>query len=314
MKIMIPLVLGQTNDAPVDPAAGEAAGEIKKTTDSTGGVLSDAWGGDTDALVELGVRYGLPAVLMLLVLIVAYFVGKFLGRAVSAPVSKKVDPTLGKFTGKLVFYIVMIGALLGVLGKMGVSVASFAAVIAAAGFAIGLAFQGTLSNFAAGVMLLVFRPFKVGDVVCAAGITAKVGEIDLFTTSFDTPDNRHIIVPNSAIFGSTIENITHHPERRVDVAVGCDYSANLDKTRDVLAAAVESVSGRIDGEGRGYQIFLSELGGSSVDWAVRVWFPAADYWAKKEELTRAVKMHLDDAGIGIPFPQMDVHVDGKLGE
>jgi small conductance mechanosensitive channel len=229
-------------------------------------------------------------------------------------VTKKVDPTLGKFAGQLVFYVVMIGALLGVLGKMGVSVASFAAVIAAAGFAIGLAFQGTLSNFAAGVMLLVFRPFKVGDVVNAAGITAKVGEIDLFTTAFDTPDNRHIIVPNSSIFGSTIENVTFHPERRVDVAVGCDYAADIDKTREVLTAAVESVPGRIDGEGRGFQIYLTGLGDSSVDWAVRVWFPTPDYWAKKEELTRAVKMHLDEAGVGIPFPQMDVHIDGKLGD
>ncbi|MEO0515586.1 MAG: mechanosensitive ion channel family protein, partial [Planctomycetota bacterium] len=111
-----------------------------------------------------------------------------------------------------------------------------------------------------------------------------------------------------------IENVTYHPERRVDVAVGCEYSADIDRTREVLTAAVESVAGRIDGEGRGYQIYLKELGSSSLDWAIRVWFPTADYWAKKEELTRAVKMHLDEAGIGIPFPQMDVHLDGKLGE
>ncbi|MEM7627254.1 MAG: mechanosensitive ion channel domain-containing protein [Planctomycetota bacterium] len=328
MRWMPSLILAQEQNPEIDPEVSPeaipgdgppadspegVASQLDRTGEKAGDLVSDAFGGDTDALTQLAVDYGLPAVLMLLVLIVAYFVGKFLGRAVSSPVTKKVDPTLGKFTGKLVFYIVMIGALLGVLGKVGVSVASFAAVIAAAGFAVGLAFQGTLSNFAAGVMLLVFRPFKVGDVINAAGITAKVDEIDLFTTSFDTPDNRHIVVPNSSIFGSTIENITHHPERRVDVAVGCDYSASLDKTREVLTKAVESVEGRIDGEGRGFQIFLSELGGSSVDWAVRVWFPTADYWAKKEELIRAVKMHLDDAGIGIPFPQMDVHVDGKLG-
>lgn len=312
MNLTIPTLLAQT-DAPTDETLDGAA-KLEDTIDQGESLLSQAIGGDVDAGVELLVIYGVPALMMILVLIIAYMVGKFLGRAVSKPVSKKVDPTLGKFAGKLVFYIVMIGALLGVLGKFGVNVASFAAIIAAAGFAVGLAFQGTLSNFAAGIMLLVFRPFQVGDVINAAGITAKVDEIDLFTTTFDTPDNRHIIVPNSKIFGDTIENVTYHPERRVDVAVGCEYSADLDRTREVLGRAVQSVAGRIDGEGRGYQVFLSELGGSSVDWAVRVWFPTADYWAKKEELTRAVKMHLDEAGIGIPFPQMDVHVDGKLGE
>ena len=123
--------------------------------------------------------------------------------------AKSVDPTIGSFFGKLVFYAIMVSTLLGVLGKMGISVAGFAAVLAALGFAIGLAFQGTLSNFAAGLMLLMFRPFKVGDVVGAAGITAKVAEIDLFTTKFDTFDNRRIIVPNGDIFRQ------HHRERDV---------------------------------------------------------------------------------------------------
>ncbi|MEO1237385.1 MAG: mechanosensitive ion channel domain-containing protein [Planctomycetota bacterium] len=314
-----PLILAQADGVPETEGTEETSGpptedQISDKGEEAKGLIGDALQGDTQAITTLVTDYGIPIITVLLVLIVAYFVGKFLGRAVSSPVTKKVDPTLGKFTGKLVFYIIMIGALLGVLGKVGISIASFAAVIAAAGFAVGLAFQGTLSNFAAGIMLLVFRPFKVGDVINAAGITAKVNEIELFTTTFDTPDNRRIIVPNSSIFGGTIENITHHGERRVDVAVGCDYSADIDTTRATLNAAVESVTGRIDGEGRGYQVFLSELGASSVDWAVRVWFPAADYWGKKEELTRAVKMHLDEAGIGIPFPQMDIHVDGKLGD
>ena len=157
-----------------------------------------------------------------------YFVAKFLSRLASAPVKMKVDETLGKFTGKLVFYVLMIFVFIAVLGRVGVEVTSFAAIMAAAGFAIGLAFQGTLSNFASGVLLLVFRPFKVGDVINAAGITAKVYEIDLFTTTFDTPDNRRIVVPNSSIAGGTIENITFHGQRRLDVAVGVDYSADID--------------------------------------------------------------------------------------
>ncbi|TWU33834.1 mechanosensitive ion channel family protein [Novipirellula artificiosorum] len=258
---------------------------------------------------ELFTRYGIPAITVLVVLIVAFFVATFLARICSAPLKKGVDETLGKFVGKLVFYLVMVSALLGVLQYFGIGIASFAAVIAAAGFAIGLAFQGTLSNFSAGVMLLVFRPFKVGDVINAAGITAKVDEIDLFTTTFDTADNRRIIVPNSAIAGGIIENISHHQDRRVDIPVGVDYSADLKKTRNSLMAAAESQKEfLVEGEGRGYQIVLGELGDSSVGWTVRFWTSAGDYWTVKEYLTAAVKEHLDDANIGIPYPQMDVHL------
>jgi small conductance mechanosensitive channel len=203
----------------------------------------------------------------------------------------------------------MLCAILGVLQYFGIGITSFAAVLGAAGFAVGLAFQGTLSNFSSGIMLLVFRPFKVGDVVSAAGITAKVYEIDLFNTVFDTPDNRRIIVPNSSIIGGTIENISHHSERRVDVGVGVDYTASLDKTREVLSAAADSLREHlIEGDGRGYQIVLGDLGDSAVTWTVRFWTTSADYWTVKEQLTHAVKVKLDEAGIGIPYPQMDVHV------
>jgi small conductance mechanosensitive channel len=155
----------------------------------------------------------------------------------------------------------------------------------------------------------VFRPFKVGDVINAAGITAKVYEIDLFTTIFDTPDNRRIIVPNSSIASGTIENISHHEHRRVDVVVGVDYAATLQQTRDTLTAAAESLKDSlVEGDGRGYQIVLGDLGDSAVGWTVRFWTTAADYWSVKECLTAAVKEHLDAQGIGIPFPQMDVHL------
>jgi small conductance mechanosensitive channel len=163
-------------------------------------------------------------------------------------------------------------------------------------------------------MLLVFRPFKVGDVINAAGVTAKVNAIELFTTTLDTFDNRRIIVPNGKIYGDTIENITYHPQRRCDVNVGIEYSADLDKTREVLTKAAESLDAlNIKGEGRGFQVFLIDLGDSSVNWVVRFWTTGADFWSAKEQLTRAVKQHLDEAGIGIPFPQMDIHLD-KLGE
>lgn len=160
-------------------------------------------------------------------------------------------------------------------------------------------------------MLLIFRPFKVGDVVSVSGVTGTVCEIDLFVTTFDTPDNRRIIVPNGSIFGSTIENISHHTTRRVDVAVGSDYGADIDTTREVLLQAAANVEHAHTDPPP--SVVLSELGASSIDWTVRVWVDAANYWAVKDALTRAVKYALDQANIGIPFPQMDVHVQQTVG-
>lgn len=300
-----------------EPAGDDPQQAVERAVDNVASSTTEAIdalrSGDIGLAAEKGgellVQYGVPAVTVLLVLLLAYFIAIFVSRAGSKPIRKHVDETLGKFVGKLIFYTIMVSSILGVLQYVGIGIASFAAVIAAAGFAVGLAFQGTLSNFSAGVMLLVFRPFRVGDVINAAGITAKVDEIDLFTTTFDTPDNRRIIVPNSAIASGTIENISHHDERRVDVAVGVDYSADLQTTRDTLQRAADSLASfLIEGEGRGTQIVLGDLGDSAVNWTVRFWAKAEDYWAVKEQLTTAVKDQLDAAGIGIPFPQMDVHV------
>jgi small conductance mechanosensitive channel len=156
-------------------------------------------------------------------------------------------------------------------------------------------------------MLLLFRPFKVGDVISVSGVTGQVDEIELFTTTLDTLDNRRIIVPNGSVFGSTIENMTYHPARRVDVAVGTGYSEDLDAVRRTLRAAAESVEGGFSEPKP--QVYLDQLGGSSVDWSVRVWANPLHYWDIRERLTYAIKRDLDAAGIEIPFPQMDVHLD-----
>ncbi len=244
----------------------------------------------------------------LVALFIGWVVAGWARRSVQRTLEKRnFDLTLGRFFANMVRYLILVGVVLGVLGVFGIETSSFAALIAAGGLAIGLAFQGTLSNFAAGVMLLVFRPFKVGDVVSAGGVTGKVVEIELFTCEFATPDNRRIIVPNSAIFGSTIENVTHHPTRRVDVSVGCDYGADIDQTRSVLESSVTEVPGVLSDPAP--QIFLDSLGASSVDWQVRVWCKTEDYWDVRQAATRAVKVALDKAAIGIPFPQMDVHLD-----
>ncbi|MCP4680578.1 MAG: mechanosensitive ion channel [Deltaproteobacteria bacterium] len=220
---------------------------------------------------------------------------------------RKLDLSVSKFLAALIRYLILVGAILGILGMFGVETASFAAVIAAGGLAIGLAFQGTLSNFAAGVMLLVFRPFKVGDVVQVAGHLGIVEEIELFTSEIKSLDNKMIVIPNSSIFGSVIENFTHHPIRRCDISVGVTYSASVEKTREILEAVVKEIPGRI--EDPESQVFLEKLGASSVDWVLRVWCNTDDYWDVHQATIERTKAALEQAEIAIPFPQMDVHLD-----
>ena len=204
----------------------------------------------------------------------------------------------------------MVLVLLGVLSYFEVDVTGVAAILAALGFAVGMALQGTLSNFAAGIMLLVFRPFKVGDYISVSGTEGTVEEIDLFTTRLNSADNRHLIVPNGEVFGNTLINYSHNEYRRVDVNVGTDYSADLRMTRAALEAAIANVPGAVIDPPT--QVYLRELGASSVDWQLRVWCRPADYWGVREYVTAAAKESLDRQGIGIPYPQMDVHVVGKV--
>lgn len=309
--------------AVADPAAPEDAGveeaaDVSTTADQAEQAVSaateqvnDAIGGVFESIgipPEL-VAYVVPAITALLLLIVGYFIAKFLSRIAGAPIKKRVDETLGRFVSKIIFYGVMTCVLLAVLGSFGIPVTSFAAILGAAGFAVGLAFQGTLSNFAAGVLLLVFRPYKVGDVINAAGVTAKVTDLDLFTTVLNTPDNRRVIVPNSEIASGTIENVTYHNERRVDVSVGVDYGASIDATRAALTTAAEKVSDlTVQGEGRGFAVVLGDLGDSAVNWTVRAWATGDDFFSLKEGLTQAIKESLEAAEIGIPYPTMDVNL------
>ncbi|MCB9650551.1 MAG: mechanosensitive ion channel family protein [Deltaproteobacteria bacterium] len=262
------------------------------------------------ALITMATDYVTRIVGVVVALFIALIVAGWIRRLVLKATEKaKVDITLGKFFANAARYAVLTLAVIACLGVFGIETTSFAAVIGAAGLAIGLAFQGSLSNLASGVMLLMFRPFKVGDVVKTAGEIGKVDEIELFTTRLITPDNRMIIIPNSAVFGGTIENITFFDTRRVDVDVGTVYSADLDATRKVLEDAVAAVEHLPE---PAPQVFLDVLGDSAILWKVRVWTNTPDYWAVREKLTRAIKTKLDAAGIGIPFPQMDVHLDPQL--
>lgn len=257
---------------------------------------SEVWGVMQPIVVAVALLLG--------VLLVAGWAKKLTIRAAS---KARVEATLAKFFGNLVRWILLVVGFIAILGVLGIPTTSFAAVVAALGFAIGLALSGALGNGAAGVLLLIFRPFKVGDFVTTNGIAGTVNEIELFTTAFDTPDNRRIVVPNSKIFGETIENVSHHKTRRVQVDVGTAYGADIDRTREVLEQAARTVEGGLTDPAP--VVYLSELGSSSVQWAVRVWCNSGDFWAVKERLTRQVKVSLDQSGIPIPFPQMDVYVN-----
>ena len=257
--------------------------------------------------------YVQPLIGFIAFVVVGWFAAGIVRRAIRRNLEKtKIDVTLTRFLSTVAYYIILIVALVAGLQKFGVSTASFAAVLGAAGLAIGLAFQGALSNFAAGLMLIVFRPFKVGDVIEAAGAKGKVYAIQLFTTEIDTPDNRRFILPNKDVFGSKIENVTYHDTRRCDVAVGTDYPADLGETRRVLTEAAESIEARLPD--KDVVVYLDSLGDSSINWAVRIWTTTADYWDVREKLTHEIKTRLDDADIGIPYPQMDVHVDSLNGD
>lgn len=240
------------------------------------------------------VRIAGVVAILFIALIVSGWVKSFVVKRLTAI---NFDATLTKFIGSMSRWAIMIFTILGCLGMFGVETTSFAAVIGGASLAVGLAFQGSLGNVAAGAMLLLFRPYSVGDVIEVGGKTGKVDAIDLFMTTLDTPDNRRIIVPNGQVFGSTIENKSFHKRRRVDVAIGVGYGDSIDKAREVLEEAAKSVENTSE-----IQVYLDSLGGSSVDFSVRCWTDAANYWKVKEDVTRAVKMACDEAGLDIPYP------------
>jgi small conductance mechanosensitive channel len=221
----------------------------------------------------------------------------------------KLDPTLIPFLSKLVYYAVLTFVILAVLSLFGIQTTSFVAVLAAAGFAIGLALQGTLSNFSSGIMLLVFRPFGVGDYVEAGGAAGSVQEIGVFATTLHTPDNVKIVVPNSAVYGAIIKNYTANDTRRNDMVVGISYD-------DDIGTAIATIQRIVGSDERVLKdpepvIAVSEMADSSVNIVVRPWCKKEDYWGLRFDLTRRFKEELEAAGCSIPYPQTDVHLHTK---
>jgi small conductance mechanosensitive channel len=259
----------------------------------------------------LALDYAVPTLKALVILAVVWVLAGWARNAMRRVFERtKFDPTLARFFSNLARWAILVLGVLAAISVLGVQLTVFAAVIGAAGLAIGLALQGSLGNIAAGIMLLVFRPFKIGDAVLVAGQSGTVVDLDLFTTSLDTPDGRRVILPNGQVFGNIIENITHHPMRRVDVTVGVAYGADVDRTRAVLEGAVRRVPGGVADPAP--SVALAGLGASSVEWTVFVWARREDFGAVKQATVRGVKYALDEAGIGIPYPQMTVTMGGAV--
>ncbi len=261
-----------------------------------------------DAIVEVMATYGLDVVGAIVILIVGLMFAGWAHRTSLKGFNKieKLDPMLRGFFASIIKYFVIIVVVLAVLNQFGVQTTSLIAVIGAAGLAIGLALQGTLSNVAAGVMLLIFRPFKVGDFIDAAGQAGTVHSLTLFVTEMNTGDNVHIIIPNSQIWGSAVKNFSHNATRRVDLVVGIAYEDDINK-------AMDSIHSVIKADDRAHEtpdplVAVTELADSSVNLVIRVWCDAGNYWPLKFGLTKAIKERLDADGISIPYPQHQIHM------
>ena len=264
----------------------------------------------TDLLSE----WGLQVLGALVVLVVGWTLAKWIRRMVRRSLGRtQIDETLVPFLSSLVYYSVLIFVGLAVLNLFGVQTASMIAVLGAAGFAVGLALQGTLANFSSGIMLLIFRPFGVGDYVEVADQSGTVAEIGVFATRIDTPDNVRITVPNSEVFGNVVKNYNANETRRIDLVMGIGYD-------DDIGGAMETIWRVLGEEDRVLEepepkVAVHELGGSSVNLVVRPWCATPDYWATRWSLTRRLKEQLEADGYSIPYPQRDVHLHetGKGG-
>jgi small conductance mechanosensitive channel len=261
---------------------------------------------------DLGAEFGLKLVTALIIFIIGRWVARWLAGLVEKGMSKAgTDSTLTGFLRNIVYIGLLTFVILAAIAQLGVQTTSFIAVLGAAGFAVGLALQGSLANFAAGVLIIIFRPFKSGDFVEAGGVAGVVENIQIFTTTLRTGDNKTIIVPNGQITSGTIVNYSTKDTRRVDMVVGVGYGDDLDKVRRVLEEILKEDERVL--EDPAPTIGVLELADSSVNFAVRPWVKSSDYWPVYFDLHEKVKKRFDKEGISIPFPQQDVHIHQVAG-
>jgi small conductance mechanosensitive channel len=256
---------------------------------------------------ELLTVYGMRVVAAIVILVVGRWVALGLAKFIKRLMLKsKVDETLVSFVRNLSYIALLAFVIIAALNQLGIQTASFIAVLGAAGLAIGLALQGSLGNFAAGVLMIIFKPFKVGDFIEGAGVGGTVEKIEIFTTQLKSPDNKTIIVPNAKLTGDNIINYTVKGTRRVDFVFGIGYDDDIDKARSIIKEIIDQDERVLRDQEP--VIVVSELADSSVNFAVRAWTSADDYWSFYFDTTEKVKKQFDAQGISIPFPQRDVHV------
>lgn len=256
--------------------------------------------------INFATEYGMKILAALLI----FFIGKMIAKSLSSVVFKlmskyDVDETLTKFAQNGVYIGLMVVVIMAAISSLGVDTTSFMAILGAAGLAIGLALKDTLSNVGAAVVILIFRPFKVGDFIDAGGAVGTVEEISLFTTTISPVDNRKIIVPNSAITAGNITNYSSKPQRRVDHIIGIGYDDDIKLAKETLYALIEADSRTLAEPAP--LVAVAELGESSVNFTMRAWVNSEDYWDVYFDLLEKAKFALDERGISIPYPQMDIH-------
>ncbi len=246
-----------------------------------------------------------------IIAVVIFVVGRWLAMWITAQARHAfrragVETTLRLFLGKLIYYALLTCVVIAAAGQLGIETTSFLTIVGAAGLAIGLALKDSLSNFASGVMLILFRPFKVGDVVTVGGVTGKVYQIDVFSTVVLTADNQKIIVPNSSITSGVITNINAEPKRRIDLVVGIGYDDDIRLAKETLEGLIKADSRILSDPAP--VVAVSELADSSVNLIVRPWVRTEEYWNVRLDLTEAIKLAFDEKGISFPYPQQDVHM------
>ena len=261
----------------------------------------------TANVLKLLTIYGLKVIAAVIVFVVGRWVAKGLTKFAEKLMNRRqVDPTIISFVTHLTYIALLIFVVLAALGQLGIQTTSFIAVIGAAGLAIGLALQGSLANFAAGFLMLIFRPFKVGDYIEGAGTAGTVEAIQIFTTQLRTPDNKTVIIPNGALTADNIINYSTKGTRRIDLVFGIGYGDDIDHAKNVIMEVLDKEERIL--EDPATTIGVIELADSSVNFAVRPWVRADDYWSVYFNLTENIKKSFDSRGISIPFPQRDVHM------
>lgn len=266
-----------------------------------------------DKGMEWVLTSGVSVVYALIILVVGLWISKLLtGMTRKALNKREVEPTLVKFGTNILYAILVVFVITATMNKVGIQTTSLIAVIGAAGLAIGLALQGSLANFAAGVLIIIFHPFKVGDVIEGAGVLGSVKELGIFTTVLKTPDNKTIFVPNGSLAGGNITNYTLEENRRVDMVVGVGYGEDVRRVKEVLTDIVTSDERVLKDPAPVVEVL--ELADSSVNFVVRPWTKTGDYWGVYFDTMATVKLRLDEEGIEIPFPQTDVHLHPVGGE